>query len=84
MADPADTPVPEQTPAGPGERGRAPVPAIEAAAVRAPTRGNRRLEALLEGVNGDAEVRSWWHMAQVICTAYSESGLAPFRWSVPR
>ncbi len=65
MADPADTPVPEQTPAGPGERGRAPVPAIEAAAVRAPTRGNRRLEALLEGVNGDAEVRTWWHMAQV-------------------
>jgi uncharacterized protein len=65
VADPADTPVPEQTPAGPGERGRAPAPAIEAAAVRAPTRGNRRLEALLDGVNGDAEVRSWWHMAQV-------------------
>ena len=57
--------MPEQTPAGPGERGRPPAAAIEAAAVRAPTRGNRRLEALLEGVNGDAEVRSWWHMAQV-------------------
>ena len=38
---------------------------IEAAHVSVPTRGNRRLEALLEGVNADAEVRSWWHMAQV-------------------
>ena len=33
--------------------------------MRAPTRGNRRLEALLEGVNADAELRAWWHMAQV-------------------
>jgi metal-dependent HD superfamily phosphatase/phosphodiesterase len=33
--------------------------------VRAPTRGNRRLDALLEGVNADAEARTWWHMAQV-------------------
>ena len=50
---------------GPGERGRAPGEAIERARVRAPTRGNRRLEALLEGVNGDEELRGWWHMAQV-------------------
>ena len=33
--------------------------------MRAPTRGNRRLEALIEGVNGDAELRTWWHMAQI-------------------
>lgn len=65
MADPSDAPAPEPTPAGPGELGRTPATAIEAAAVRAPTRGNRRLEALLEGVNADAEVRAWWHMAQV-------------------
>ncbi len=52
-------------PAGPGERGRSPAEAIAAAQVRAPSRGNRRLEALLEGINADAEVRSWWHMAQV-------------------
>jgi uncharacterized protein len=65
VADPTDNPVPEHTPAGPGELGRPPAAAIEGAAVRAPTRGNRRLEALLEGINGDAEVRSWWHMAQV-------------------
>ncbi len=50
---------------GPGERGRTPEQAIAKAAVKAPTRGNRKLEALLEGVNADPEVRAWWHMAQV-------------------
>jgi uncharacterized protein len=51
--------------AGPGERGRKPAEVISGAAVRAPTRGNRRLESLLDGVNADPEVRGWWHMAQV-------------------
>ncbi len=55
----------DETPAGPGELGRGPAEAIEAARVRVPTRGNRRLEALLDGVNADVEVRTWWHMAQV-------------------
>jgi metal-dependent HD superfamily phosphatase/phosphodiesterase len=50
---------------GPGERGRTPAEAIAGARVRVPTRGNRRLEALIEGVNADAEVLAWWHMAQV-------------------
>ena len=52
-------------PAGPGQRGLAPAEAIERARVKAPTRGNRRLEALLDGINADPEVRGWWHMAQV-------------------
>ena len=52
--------------AGPGERGRLPGDAIAAAReVRVPTRGNRRLEALLAAVNADPQVRAWWHMAQV-------------------
>jgi uncharacterized protein len=51
--------------AGPDERGTTPAEAIEGARVRAPTRGNRRLEALLDGVNADPELRGWWHMAQV-------------------
>src|SRR5919204_3339409 len=51
--------------AGPDERGRTPEEIVARARVRAPTRGNRRLEALLEGVNGDEELRGWWHMAQV-------------------
>jgi metal-dependent HD superfamily phosphatase/phosphodiesterase len=54
-----------ETATGPGELGRAPAEAIDRARVRVPTRGNRRLEALLEGVNADPELRAWWHMAQV-------------------
>ena len=54
-----------ETAAGPDERGTTPAEAIERARVRAPTRGNRRLEALLDGVNADPELRGWWHMAQV-------------------
>lgn len=54
-----------QTAAGPDERGATPREAIERARVRAPTRGNRKLDALIEGVNADAELRGWWHMAQV-------------------
>jgi metal-dependent HD superfamily phosphatase/phosphodiesterase len=61
---PSEPPV-EVAPAGPGELGRNPREAIEPAQVRAPTRGNRRLEALLGGLNADDEVRAWWHMAQV-------------------
>lgn len=38
---------------------------IALAAVRAPTRGNRKLEALLERANGDDQVRAWWYMQQV-------------------
>ncbi len=45
--------------------GCAPAEAIEPAHVKAPTRGNRKLEALLDGINADPEVRGWWHMAQV-------------------
>jgi len=51
--------------AGPGELGRSPTDAAAAARIGAPTRGNRRLEALLEGLSSDPEVRAWWHMAQV-------------------
>ena len=53
------------TAAGPDERGGKPGDAIAGARVRAPTRGNRRLEALLDNVNADEELRAWWHMAQV-------------------
>src|SRR3954447_14640988 len=56
---------PEKTAAGPDERGGTPAEVVAQARVRAPTRGNRRLEALLEAVNADPELRAWWHMAQV-------------------
>ncbi len=60
-----EQPAEAEAPAGPGERGRRPGDAIARARVAAPSRGNRKLEALLEGVNDDPEVAAWWHMAQV-------------------
>jgi metal-dependent HD superfamily phosphatase/phosphodiesterase len=39
--------------------------AIAAIRVKAPTRGNRQLEALLEAANADDELKAWWHGAQV-------------------
>src|SRR5215469_11646496 len=35
------------------------------AEVRAPTRGNRRLESFLDAVNRDEQVQAWWYMTQV-------------------
>ena len=55
----------ESAAAGPASAADAAPRRSTGARVHAPTRGNRRLEALLEGVNADAELRAWWHMAQV-------------------
>ncbi|HET6998843.1 MAG TPA: HD domain-containing protein [Solirubrobacterales bacterium] len=56
-------PVPTPDPGGPTRK--PPKEAIAEAQVRAPTRGNRKLESFLEAVNGDEQVRAWWYMAQV-------------------
>jgi uncharacterized protein len=65
VAEPIDSATPGEITTGPGELGRAPADVVVGARVNAPTRGNRRLEALLANVNEDAEVRTWWHMAQI-------------------
>ena len=39
--------------------------AIDAIGIRAPTRGNRRLEAFLEAANDDPQLKAWWHVTQV-------------------
>ena len=36
--------------------------------VRAPTRGNRKLERLLGAVNADDQVKAWWHVSAVNAT----------------
>ena len=54
---------PAPDPRGPPEN--RPKEAIAEAQVRAPTRGNRKLEGFLEAVNADEQVRTWWYMAQV-------------------
>jgi metal-dependent HD superfamily phosphatase/phosphodiesterase len=56
-------PVPTPDPQGPTRK--PPKEAVAEAKVRAPTRGNRKLESFLEAVNGDDQVRAWWYMAQV-------------------
>ena len=55
--------VPTPDPAGP--KRKPPREAIAEAQVRAPTRGNRKLESFLEAVNADEQVRAWWYMTQV-------------------
>ena len=55
--------MPAPDPSGPSRK--PPKEAIAEAKVRAPTRGNRKLESFLDAVNGDEQVRAWWYMAQV-------------------
>jgi uncharacterized protein len=55
--------VPAPDPGGPTRK--PPREAIAEAHVRAPTRGNRRLESFIDTVNADDQVRGWWYMAQV-------------------
>jgi metal-dependent HD superfamily phosphatase/phosphodiesterase len=38
------------------------VPEVE---IRAPTRGNRKLERLIQAANGDRRLHAWWYMQQV-------------------
>ena len=53
------------TPDPDGPQRKPPREAIAEARVRAPTRGNRKLEGFLGAVNEDEQVRAWWYMAQV-------------------
>jgi uncharacterized protein len=45
--------------------------------IRAPTRGNRKLEGLLEAANGDARLKGWWHMQQVTA---NRLGMSDHSW----
>ncbi len=57
-------PLPAQGP----EEAIPPREALAEVHVRAPTRGNRRLEALLDAVNSDAQVKALWHVSAVNAT----------------
>jgi hypothetical protein len=45
--------------------------------IRAPTRGNRRLEALFDAANADKRVQGWWHMEQVVA---DRLGMSDHSW----
>ncbi|MCW3004593.1 MAG: metal dependent phosphohydrolase [Conexibacter sp.] len=38
---------------------------IDAAHIRLPTRGNRKLQQLVDAVNADEQIKAWWHVAGV-------------------
>jgi uncharacterized protein len=45
--------------------------------IRAPTRGNRRLEGLLNAANADDQLKAWWHIQQVTAT---RMGMSDHSW----
>jgi uncharacterized protein len=58
-----------------------PLPPREALAdvrVRAPTRGNRKLESLLAAVNADDQVKAWWYVSAVNATR--RLGMSDHSW----
>jgi len=59
---------PPPTPPEAPEPPRTPAEALAEMRIRAPTRGNRRLEQLLDAVNGDQQVKAWWHVSAVNAT----------------
>ncbi len=56
----------------------APREAVADVRLRAPTRGNRRLERLLEAVNADDQLKGWWHVSAVNATR--RLGMSDHSW----
>ena len=57
---------------------RPPREAIADVRIRVPTRGNRRLEKLIDAVNGDDQVKAWWHVQAVNATR--RLGMSDHSW----
>lgn len=68
---------PEPAPATPPTGPMRPDEAVAGVAVRAPTRGNRRLESLLDAANADDRLKAWWHMQQVTA---NRLGMSDHSW----
>jgi uncharacterized protein len=60
------------------EAPRPPAEALAEIRVRAPTRGNRQLERLLDAVNADEQVKAWWHVSAVNATR--RLGMSDHSW----
>jgi uncharacterized protein len=72
LAEPEPPPLAAPEPAIP------PREAIADMRVRAPTRGNRRLEQLLAAVNDDPQVKAWWHVSAINATR--RLGMSDHSW----
>ncbi len=55
-----------------------PSAAIAAMRIRAPTRGNHKLERLLDAANADERVKAWWHVSAVNATR--RLGMSDHSW----
>ncbi|MDQ6836358.1 MAG: phosphohydrolase, partial [Actinomycetota bacterium] len=69
--DPPPPPPPAQPPLPPRE-------ALATVRLRVPTRGNRRLERLLEAANADTQLKAWWHVSAVNATR--RLGMSDHSW----
>jgi uncharacterized protein len=49
-----------------------PAEAVERMRINVPARGNRKLRTLIQRVNGDTELKAWWHVANVNAVARLE------------
>jgi metal-dependent HD superfamily phosphatase/phosphodiesterase len=49
-----------------------PAQAVEAMRINVPVRGNRKLRTIVERVNADAQLKAWWHVANVNAVARLE------------
>jgi metal-dependent HD superfamily phosphatase/phosphodiesterase len=56
---------------------RSPADTAKTARIKVPTRGNRKLEKFLEAVNGDDQLKAWWHVAQVTA---NRLGMSDHSW----
>jgi metal-dependent HD superfamily phosphatase/phosphodiesterase len=57
---------------------RSPSAAIAAIDIHVPTRGNRKLERLIENANADEQLKAWWHVAGVNAT--QRLGMSDHGW----
>jgi metal-dependent HD superfamily phosphatase/phosphodiesterase len=55
-----------------------PAEAIAAMRIRVPDRGNRKLVQVIERANGDAQLKAWWHVANV--NAVARLGINDHSW----
>jgi metal-dependent HD superfamily phosphatase/phosphodiesterase len=49
-----------------------PAEAVERMKINVPVRGNRKLRTVIERVNGDKQLKGWWHVANVNAVARME------------
>src|SRR6187551_1999931 len=62
QAERIEQPVPEEARR---ETRMSPAEAVAAMRINVPVRGNRKLRTIVERVNGDAQLKGWWHVANV-------------------